>query len=387
MANNNFLFVGAGITNATIYAKLKEYFESRNEKFSATVIDKRAHIGGNCYDVPENDYFIHKYGPHIFHTSNKEVWNFVNKFAEFKPYFTQVMATDLEQVYNLPYNMNTFNKFWPELKTPAEVRNKIKDEYVSFMIDGGRFFVEKDAIKQAIKQVGTTVYEKLIEPYSRKQWGCKPTEFPKAIFNRLPVRFSYDNNYFNDTYQGLPIGGYANMIDKMFEGAEIRLNTDFLRSTFFTQTDKYDAIFYSGSIDELYNTFKRDNQRFLPYRSLKFVETMESNTQGSFIMTYDTDKVPYTRVTEPVYQTRQPNEDEEVRKIYEFPVKCEEGLDPYYPIDNSENRYLYYCMHSELFSNSKIIPVGRLGTYKYLNMDAAILEAMKVANETIEKRN
>lgn len=365
------LLVGAGLTNAVIYHQLMVL---SNRSLDIEVIEKRDHIGGNCYDERVDDYFVHKYGPHIFHTNNKAIWNMVNTYAEFKPYFVQVMATDLKQVYNLPYNMNTFTKIWTELRTPTEVRAKIQEEVAEYFKDSSP---KETFMDFAVSKVGTTVFNKLIRDYTMKQWGVKDiNEVPISIINRIPVRFSYDNNSFNDTYQGIPIDGYTRMIENMFNGANIKLNTDFITDGYVECINEYDAIFYSGPIDELYNKLNNTNE-ILDYRSLKFVELTDENTQGCAIMTYDTMKVPYTRVTEHRYFYKREVEGPTV-KTYEFPAVYDGKNEPYYPIQNEKNIRKYNLMKDRL--PQTIIPVGRLGKYEYLNMDRACEAAIEVAN-------
>ena len=363
------LLVGTGLTNAVLYTRLKEL----QQDIEIEVIEKRPHIGGNCYDEKEEDYFIHTYGPHIFHTNKKKIWDFVNQFADFKPYINQAMATDLEHTYPLPYNMNTFTKIWPNLTTPAEVKAQIQkeiDEYYKTHEDKHKF---SDV---AIRKVGTTVFNKLIKEYTEKQWHCDCDELSPSIIERLPVRLSYNNNYFNDTYQGLPVGGYTAMIEKMFAGAKIKLNTDFIKDGYISRIGDYDRIYYSGPIDELYSALNPGKKtEVLPYRSLRFEEVV-GPTQGVFVLTYDTKKVPYTRVNEPVQLTREPSSTELVKKFYEYPVDYEYGKnDPYYPINNTETDAIWKVLSLGLPSN--IRPVGRLGKYRYFNMDAAIEEALK----------
>ena len=283
MKRYDYLIVGAGL-----YGSIFAYEMNKKGK-KCLVIDKRNHIGGNIYCENIQGINVHKYGAHIFHTSNKEVWEYINKFCEFNNYINSPIASYKGEIYNLPFNMNTFNKLWG-IVTPKEAKIKIEEQKKEFSITE-----PKNLEEQAISLIGKDIYEKLIKGYTEKQWGRKATELPAFIIKRLPVRFTYDNNYFNDRYQGIPIGGYTKIIEKMLEGIEVKLNTNFFdnREYFENIAEK---IVFTGMIDEFYN-YKFGK---LEYRSLRFeTETLdEENYQGNAVVNYTEREIPYTRIIE-----------------------------------------------------------------------------------------
>ena len=314
-------------------------------------------------------------GAHIFHTSNKEVWDFVNKFTTFNNYINSPIANYNGEIYNLPFNMNTFSKMF-NVSTPAEVKKIINKE-----IERANIKEPKNLEEQAIKMVGTTIYEKLIKGYTEKQWGRKCTELPPEIIKRLPLRFTYDNNYFNDKYQGIPEEGYTKMIEKMFEGADILLETDFLKDK--EKWEKMaDKIYYSGCIDEYYD------YRFgtLEYRGLRFeshLMTSPSQLQGVAVMNFTDSKRPYTRKIQHWYfnQDRLDKFDYEKylfrgTETLEYPADWKPGDVPYYPVNNARNAELYDKYKS--IPNDKVVFCGRLGQYKYYDMDDTIEAALEL---------
>ncbi len=365
------LLVGAGLFNAVMAHRFIE-----NGK-SVLVLEKRNHIAGNCYDVDSyGGDRVHKYGAHIFHTSDKEVWDFVNQFTEFNNYINSPIANYNGEIYNLPFNMNTFSKIF-NVATPYEVRKKINAE-----IEAANIGEPKNLEEQAIKMVGTTIYEKLIKGYTEKQWSRPCSELSPEIIKRLPLRFTYDNNYFNDRYQGIPEIGYTMMIEMMFDGADIVLDTDFLKDR-----EKWEAmadrVFYSGCIDEYYGYCYGE----LEYRGLRFEDYMmcaPSKLQGVAVMNFTDTKHKYTRRIQHWYfnpdrLNKILNDDKYLfrgTETYEYPADWKRGDIPYYPVNNDKNRALYDRYAS--IENEKVKFVGRLGQYKYFDMDDTIAEALKV---------
>ena len=365
------LLVGAGLFNATL-----SYHFVKSGK-SVLVIDKRKHIAGNCYDEPGyGGDMVHQYGCHVFHTSNKDVWDFVNKFTTFNNYINTPIANYNNEIYNLPFNMNTFSKMF-NVSTPAEAKKIIKRE-----IEKANIGEPKNLEEQAIKMVGTTIYEKLINGYTEKQWGKSCRELSPDIIKRLPLRFTYNNNYFNDKYQGIPEEGYTKMIEKMFEGADILLNADFMKDKEYYES-LADKVYYSGCIDEYYE------YRFgtLEYRGLRFeshLMTSPSQLQGVAVMNFTDSTKKYTRRTQHWYfnQDRLDKllaEDKCLfrgTETYEYPEDWKVGDIPYYPINNARNAELYNKYKS--LKNDKVEFVGRLGQYKYFDMDDTIEAALKI---------
>ena len=369
----NYLIVGSGLFGS-IFA-----YEANKRGKKCLVIDKREHIGGNIYTEKIEGINVHKYGAHIFHTSNKEIWNYINQFAEFNRYTNSPIARYKDELYNMPFNMNTFNKLWGVV-TPTEAKKKIEEEKREAGI------VEpKNLEEQAISLVGRTIYEKLVKGYTEKQWGQKATELPSFIIKRLPVRFIYDNNYFNDIYQGIPIGGYTSIIEKMLKGIDIKLNCDFFdnREELENIAEK---IVFTGPIDKFYN-YKYGE---LEYRSLRFETDIldEENYQGNAVVNFTEYEVPYTRIIEHKhfeFGASLGNLAEGIAKektiiTKEYPDMWKQGKEPYYPINNDKNNNLY-TKYFELSKKDKnVIFGGRLGLYKYFDMDKVIEVALKCVN-------
>ncbi|MBO5397960.1 MAG: UDP-galactopyranose mutase [Clostridia bacterium] len=373
----DYLIVGSGLFGS-IFA-----YEAHKKGKKCLIIDKRSHIAGNIYTENIDGINVHKYGAHIFHTSNQEVWNYICKFAEFNRYTNSPVAIYKNELYNLPFNMNTFNKLWGVI-TPEEAKEKIEEEKKQYGIKE-----PKNLEEQAISLAGKTIYEKLVKGYTEKQWGKKATELPNFIIKRLPVRFTYDNNYFNDKYQGIPIGGYTKIIEKMLEGIEVRLNTDFFddRKEFENIAEK---IVFTGPIDKYYD-YKFGE---LEYRSLRF-ETQElniENYQGNAVVNFTEYEVPYTRIIEHKhfeYGLSLGNIAEGKAKnktiiTKEFPDTWETGKEPYYPINNEKNDNLYNKYKDLANKDNKVIFGGRLGQYKYFDMDKVILEALNFAKQELK---
>ena len=352
MKKYDYLIVGAGL-----YGSIFAYEMNKKGK-KCLVIDKRNHIGGNIYTEEIEGINVHKYGAHIFHTSNKEVWEYINQFCEFNNYINSPIASYKGEIYNLPFNMNTFNKLWG-VRTPKEAQEKIEE--------------------QAISLIGKDIYEKLIKGYTEKQWGRDAKDLPSFIIKRLPVRFTYDNNYFNDRYQGIPIGGYTKIIEKMLEGIEVRLN-----SNFFDKREEYenitDKIVFTGMIDEYYNyCFGK-----LEYRSLRFETEVlnEENYQGNAVVNYTEREVPYTRVIE--HKHFEYGQQEKTVITKEYPSEWKEGDEPYYPVNNERNNELYLRYKELVAKEEKVIFGGRLGEYKYYDMDKVIEKILKMIKKDVK---
>lgn len=366
MKQYNYLIVGAGLFGS-IFA---EQANKRGKK--CLVIDKRNHVGGNIYTENVEGINVHKYGAHIFHTSNKEVWDYINQFADFNRYTNSPVARYKDELYNLPFNMNTFNKLWG-IVTPKEAKQKIEEERKKAGIGEPNNLEE-----QAISLVGKTIYEKLVKGYTEKQWGKKATELPSFIIKRLPVRFIYDNNYFRDTYQGIPIGGYTKIIEKMLDGIDVKLNYDFFdhREELENIAEK---IVFTGPIDKFYD-YKYGE---LEYRSLRFETEIldEENYQGNAVVNYTEYSVPYTRIIEHKHFEYPKVEKTVITR--EYPDNWDKDKEPYYPINDDKNNSLYEKYKEYSKKDKNVIFGGRLGEYKYYDMDKVILEALKCAKETI----
>ena len=361
----DYLIVGAGLFGS-IFA-----YESIKRNKTALVIDKRNHIGGNVYCDNKDGINIHKYGAHIFHTSNKKVWDYVNQFVEFNQYINSPVANYKGELYNLPFNMNTFHAMW-SINTPKEATEKINEQ---------RSVITKEPsnlAEQAISLVGTDIFEKLIKGYTEKQWGRSCEELPAFIIKRLPVRYTYDNNYFNDRYQGIPIGGYNKLIEQLLANCEVRLNIDYTKEK-NTYQNCADKIIYTGPIDEYFDYCLGE----LEYRGLRF-ETKRldmENYQGVAVMNFTERKVPYTRIiehkhfefgTQPVtYITK------------EYPSDWKRGQEAYYPVNDEKNQTLYKRYQKLANAKKNIIFGGRLGEYKYYNMDKVIDSALSLVNKIL----
>lgn len=360
----DYLVVGAGLFGS-IFA-----YEAAKRGKKVLVIDKRDHIGGNIYCENIEDINVHKYGAHIFHTSDKEIWEYVNQFVEFNRYTNSPIANYYGEIYNLPFNMNTFNKLWGVI-TPQEAQEKIEQQRK----DAG--IVEpKNLEEQAISLVGTDIYEKLIKGYTEKQWGRSAAELPAFIIKRLPVRFTYDNNYFNDTYQGIPIGGYNKIIEKMLENCDIQLNTDFFEQR--EELEKIsDKIVFTGMIDEFYNY----KYGVLEYRSLRFEnEVLDTeNYQGNAVVNYTDRETPYTRIIEHKHFEYGTQDKTVITK--EYPADWKKGDEPYYPIVDEKNTELYSKYKELADQEEKILFGGRLADYKYYDMHHVIGVALRKVKE------
>ena len=365
MAKYDYLIVGAGLFGA-IFA-----YEANKKGKKCLVIDKRNHIAGNIYTEEIEGIQVHKYGAHIFHTSNKQIWDYINQFAEFNRYTNSPIAKYKDEVYNMPFNMNTFNKLWGVF-TPEEAKQKIEEELKTANIGEPQNLEE-----QAIKLVGKTIYEKLVKGYTEKQWGKRATELPSFIIKRLPVRFTYDNNYFNDKYQGIPIGGYTQIVEKMLNNVETRLNCDYFEHKAELENIA-EKIVFTGPIDKFYD-YKFGE---LEYRSLRFeTETLDTNNyQGNAVVNYTEYEVPYTRIIE--HKHFEYGTQDKTVITREYPDTWNTEKEAYYPINNEKNNELYNKYKELAQKDTNVIFGGRLGQYKYYDMHIVIEEALKcVQNE------
>ena len=362
----DYLVVGAGLYGA-VFA-----YEAKKKGKTCLVIDKRDHIAGNIYCENVSGINVHKYGAHIFHTSDKKIWEYVNQFAEFNNYINSPVARYKNELYNLPFNMNTFSKMW-NIATPQEAKDIIASQIADLNITE-----PKNLEEQALSLVGKDVYEKLIKGYTEKQWGRDCKDLPSFIIKRLPPRFIYDNNYFNDRYQGIPIGGYTKIVEKMLDGIEVRLNTNYLdnREEFDAMADK---IVYTGMIDQFYD-YKLG---VLEYRSVRF-ETEElpmENYQGNAVVNYTEREVPYTRIIEHKHFEfgKQPT----TIISREYSSEWKKGDEPYYPVNNDKNNALYQQYKELADKEHKVIFGGRLGGYKYYDMDKVIAAALEMCEKEL----
>lgn len=362
----DYLVVGAGLYGA-VFA-----YEAKKAGKTVKVIDRRNHTGGNIYCENVNGINVHKYGAHIFHTSNEKVWEYVNQFAKFNRYTNSPVANYKGELYNLPFNMNTFNKMWGVI-TPAEAMAKIEEQRKEAGITDPQNLEE-----HAISLVGKDIYEKLIKGYTQKQWGRECKDLPSFIIKRLPVRMTYDNNYFNDLYQGIPMGGYNVIIDKLLDGIEVELGVDFLsdRVKFEASADK---IIYTGPIDEYYDYCFGP----LEYRSVRF-ETEEldmENYQGNAVVNYTDAETPYTRIIEHKHFEYGTQPTTVISKEYSAEWKV--GDEPYYPVNNDKNAALYQKYLDKSKEENKVIFGGRLGEYKYYDMDKVIESALSFVEKEL----
>lgn len=351
----DFLIVGAGLYGSTFAYKAKR----QGKKI--LVLDRRPHIGGNLYCESIEGINVHKYGAHIFHTSQKDVWDFVNSFVDFNRFTNSPIANYKGRLYNLPFNMNTFYALWGT-KTPSEAMEIINKQRAEYTVHEPSNMEE-----QAISLVGKDIYEKLIKGYTEKQWGRKATELPAFIIKRLPVRFTFDNNYFNDTYQGIPIGGYNLLIERMLEGIEVKCNTDFLKNKDHFNSIA-DNIVYTGPIDEYYNYCYGK----LEYRSLKFENEILDypNFQGNAVVNFTEFEIPYTRIIEHKHFEFGSQQKTVITK--EYSSEWKEGAEPYYPVNDEKNNSLYLKYKELSKKDTNIIFGGRLAEYKYMDMHVII---------------
>lgn len=360
----DYLIVGAGLFGA-VFA-----YEATKKGKKCLVIDKRDHIAGNIYTKETENINVHQYGAHIFHTSDRKIWDYVNSFADFNNYINSPVAVYKDELYNLPFNMNTFSKMW-NIKTPSEAKAIIKKQIEELNITEPQNLEE-----QALSLVGTDVYEKLIKGYTEKQWGRDCKELPAFIIKRLPLRFTYDNNYFNDRYQGIPIGGYTKIVEKMLEGSDVLLDTDYFE--FIKDNEGIaDKVLFTGMIDEYYDFC----YGHLEYRTVRFeTEVLDcDNYQGNAVVNYTDREVPYTRIIE--HKHFEFGKQEKTIISREYSTEWEPGMEPYYPVNNERNNDLFEKYKALADKEEKVIFGGRLGNYKYYDMDKVIIAAL----EAVEK--
>ncbi|OJV62770.1 MAG: UDP-galactopyranose mutase [Clostridiales bacterium 38-18] len=355
MKTYDYLIIGAGLYGS-IFAH-----EATKKGKKCLVIEKRSHIAGNIYTREVEGINVHEYGAHIFHTSDEEVWTYINQFAKFNQYINSPIANYNGKLYNLPFNMNTFYQLWGEVK-PERVR-----AIIDAQIEAEGIEVPQNLEEQALKLVGREIYETLVKGYTEKQWGKKATELPAFIIRRLPVRMTFDNNYFNDRFQGIPIGGYTPIVDKLLEGIEVRLNADF-----FADRNAYEAladqIVFTGMIDQFFDY----QLGTLEYRSLRFeTEVLEqSNYQGNAVVNYTDAKTPYTRIIE--HKHFEYGSGDKTVITREYPQAWHPGDEPYYPVNDDKNNALYQAYKRLADTSENVIFGGRLAEYKYYDMHQII---------------
>lgn len=358
----DYLIVGSGLFGS-IFAH-----EAKARGYSVLVLEKRDHIGGNMYTENVDGINIHKYGAHIFHTNNKATWDYVNQFADFNNYVNEPIANYKGELYNLPFNMNTFSKMW-SITTPDEAKAIIEKQRDEAKIDNITNLEE-----QAISLIGKDIYEKLIKGYTEKQWGMDATELPPEIIKRLPVRFTFNNNYFNARYQGIPIGGYTQIIEKLLDGIEVKLGVDYLKVK-----DEYQAkkVLYTGTLDSLFNYCFGG----LDYRSVYFeYERLEKeNYQGVAVMNYTDRETPFTRIIEHKHFEFTSSPITWISR--EFSVDYKKTGEPYYPINNKKNQALYAKYRAEAEKHPNLLLGGRLADYAYYDMDKTVEAALAVADK------
>lgn len=362
MKKYDFLIVGAGLYGA-VFA-----YEAIKRGKHCLVVDRRSHIAGNAFTEQVAGIEVHKYGAHIFHTNNEYIWKYVNQFSDFNGFINSPIANYKGKIYNLPFNMNTFYQMWGVI-TPEEAKRKIEEQILQAGINSVSNLEDR-----AISMVGTDIYETLIKGYTAKQWGRNCKELPAFIIERLPVRFTYDNNYFNSKYQGIPETGYTKLVGKMLDGADVRLNIDFLKNK-EDLSSMADTIIYTGAIDEFYNYCLGT----LQYRSVRFeTEVLDiDNYQGNAIVNYVDVNVPYTRIIEHKHF----NFGTQLKTVIsrEYSAEWKRGIEPYYPINDPVNNDMYARYKAIADKETNVIFGGRLAEYKYYDMDAVIAAALEKA--------
>ncbi len=355
----DYLIVGAGLYGAVMAHELTKKGKR------CLVIDKRSHIAGNIYCEDIEGIHVHKYGAHILHTSNKKIWEYMNQFAEFNNYINSPVAVYKDELYNLPFNMNTFSKMWG-IKTPSEAKAMIEKQVKETGITE-----PKNLEEQGLSLVGKDVFEKLVKGYTEKQWGRSCSELPAFIIRRLPVRFTYDNNYFNDRYQGIPIGGYTKIVEKMLEGADVQTDTDYFEFR-KSNPDIADTTIFTGMIDEYFDY----QLGALEYRSVRFeTEVLDTdNYQGNAVVNYTEREVPYTRIIEHKHFEFGTQEKTVISREYSSEWKV--GMEPYYPVNDEKNGKLFAAYKELAEKEEHVIFGGRLGNYQYYDMDKVVEAAL-----------
>jgi UDP-galactopyranose mutase len=352
----DYLIVGSGFYGSICANELTK------KGYKVCVVENRNHIGGNCYTSNRDGINVHEYGPHIFHTSNEEVWKWINQFVSFNDFTLRPVANYKGEIYSLPFNMWTFSKLW-NITHPDQAKRMIQ-------LQSEHIKDPKNLEEQAIKLVGVDVYEKLIKGYTSKQWRKDPKELPKEIIKRLPVRFTYDNNYFNDKYQGIPIGGYTQIFEKLLEGIEVRLNTDYFKD----ELPEHDKVIYTGPIDKFFNYEHGE----LEYKTTRFEHVLlkDDDYQGTAMMNYTDIDIPFTRVIE--YKHFEKTESPVTWLSYEYPIEYKPNItEPMYPVNDKENNEKYLKYKKESDKLEKIYFGGRLAEYKYYDMHQVISSALE----------
>ena len=368
----DYLIVGTGLFGACFA------HEMRKAGKSCLLIDKRDHIAGNIYTQESMGIQVHRYGAHIFHTSDRQIWDYVRGFAEFNHYVNSPVAVYKDELYNLPFNMNTFSRLWG-IKKPAEAKKIIADQ-----IAGLNIREPQNLEEQALSQVGRDVYEKLIKGYTEKQWGRDCKELPSFIIKRVPLRFRYDNNYFNDPYQGIPIGGYTQIVEKMLAGSTVRTGVSYRQfleeNASSAQPDTWDRLLYTGMIDEYFGY----QLGTLEYRSLRF-ETQElpeeDNYQGNAVVNYTEREIPWTRIIEHKHFEFGTQPGTVITK--EYPAKWAPGDEPYYPVNDEKNTALYEKYQELAGKEKNVLFGGRLGGYRYYDMDKVLRAALDMVEQEL----
>lgn len=370
----DFLIVGAGLTGAVLARELTDAGKT------CLVIDRRDHIAGNCYTENVSGINVHKYGAHIFHTDDEQVWNYIGRFAKFNNYINSPIAIFHDEIYNLPFNMNTFAKMW-NVATPAQAREIIEKQKAEAAIDGE----PKNLEEQALSLVGKDIFEKLIKEYTEKQWGRDCKELPADIIKRLPVRYTYDNNYFNHRFQGIPEGGYTAMVEKVLDGIEVKTGVSFSQA----DLSGFKHVIYTGPVDEYFD-FRLGQ---LEWRSVRFETELlegESNWQGNAVVNYTSHDVPYTRIIEHKHfefgKDSNGNELPDTVISREYSAAWKPGDEPYYPVNDEKNNALYAEYAKLAESEEKVTFAGRLGTYKYYDMAPCIRAALDLAEKLLQKQ-
>lgn len=367
----SYLVVGSGLFGS-VFAE-----QMANKGNKVTLIEKRNHIAGNIYTEEINNIQVHRYGAHIFHTPNKKIWDYINQFATFNRFTNTPLALSRGRLYNLPFNMNTFYSLWG-LQTPREVKEKIAEQ-----AKGYRDRKPRNLEEQALSLVGKDIYEVLIKEYTEKQWGRPCAELPAFIIQRLPVRFTFDDNYFSDLYQGIPVGGYTQIIEKMLDNPNIKvkLMTDFLNNK-NEWLSKYERVIYTGMIDEFYDYCFGE----LEYRSLTFEQKKieYDNYQGNAVINFIDKEIPYTRIIE--HKHFEPGCQKHTIITKEYPKKWHKGEEPYYPVNNEKNQQIYHKYKELSLENPQATFGGRLGMYRYYDMHQVIEEALNLARKEREGR-
>ena len=363
MEKYDYIIVGAGLYGS-IFAH-----EAAQLGKKCLVLERRSHIGGNCYTKKVNDINVHYYGAHIFHTSDEQVWQYMNRFCTFNHYVNSPIANYKGELYNMPFNMNTFCKLWPDVHTPAEAKARIAEQQAEY----ANIAEPKNLLEQGMKLAGRDIFTKLVKGYSEKQWGLPAEEIPAFVLRRLPFRFTFDNNYFNDPHQGIPVGGYTPIFEKLLDGIEVRLDTDFLadKEHFLAMADR---VVYTGPLDAYFN-FQLGH---LDFRSLRFDHQLKEgveNFQGNAVFNYTDRETPYTRIIEHKHFEFGHQPDTVIS--YEYSQDWTPGVEPYYPINNERNDALAE-QYRRLAADEKNVSFGgRLGEYKYYDMDKIVAQVLQ----------